>query len=512
MTMKHPWILAAIVLAIVLVGWLSTMMASDSASPGIARPATSTARPGTPGSPTPQRAPSAGPVSDTEAEPPPAFDINRAHAWIDEVKPAVEAVTGRTLPKRPTVNVLNRTDIAKGTAEDVLVALRALYPTAQNQDLLNRAMQGGSGVSLFILGTFIFSDSSINLASTNVMPLLEAAELDAALMPGLVKLAIAEQLTHALQQQEADILGQLRDSRNEDEVAALMGIIDGQAAAVRIRVAEKLNLTEALKAYDLLRTRGAFPRALPDPGPTADREAVATIYRTAQRHARTFAEAIIDTKGMDGLWSIVAAPPAKASMLEHPDTYAPRQRASVPIGAVVEAFESTYTAPAWRSRRAPMTPLTLKPTIDALPDATQQGVIAGALLDGVMVQFEEGQRGIILSVRLAQFQNPDAARMMIDAAERQSRQNLDRAKAAGTITYSDFVSEPIIADLRADVARRTSFIMTAASGLRGPSHTVRAAAGDTFIEITATGPGSGEIDPTDLALQALGVLRPDQPR
>jgi len=516
--MKHPWILAAIVLAIVLVGWLSTTLSSDAPNPGAARPATSTARPGapgtpgTPGAPATQPAPSAGPVSDTDAEPAPAFDINRAHAWIDEVKPAVESVTGRTLAKRPAVNVLNRTDLAKGAGEDVLVALRALYPTAQNQDVLNRAMRAGSGVSLFILGTFIFTDSSINLAATNVVPLLQAAELDPGLMTGVMKLTIAEQLTHALQQQEADILGQLRDCRNEDEVAALLAVIDGQAAAVRTRVAEKLNLTDALAAHDRLRSRGAFPRALPDPGQVPERESIATTYRTALRNANAFAESVIKSQGMDGLWRIVRAPPAKASMIEHPDTYAPRIRATVPIGAVVDALDSTYTAPAWRSRRAPMTAVALKPTVEALPDPSQQAILSGALLDGVMAQFEEGQRGIIISVRLAQFKAPEAAALMIDAAERQSRMNLDRAQAAGSVTYTDFLSEPIITDLRADAARRTSFTMVTTTGLRGPSRSVRAAVGDVFIEITATGPGSGEIDPTGIARQAIGVLKPDRDR
>lgn len=505
--MKHPWILAAIVLAIVLVGWLSTMLSTEAPSPGAARPA-----PGIPGTPSSQPASNAGPVSDTAAEPPPAFDINRAHAWIDEVKPAIEAVTGRTLARRPTVNVLNRADIAKGAAEDVLVALRALYPTAQNQDVLNRAMQAGSGVSLYILGTFIFTDSSINLAATNVMPLLDASDLDASLMPGVVKLAIAEQLTHALQQQEADILGLLHDSRNEDEVAALLGVIDGQAAAVRTRVAQKLNLTDALEAHERLRSRGAFPRAVPDPGQTTERESIAALYLTARRSAGPFAESIIESEGMDGLWSIVRAPPARASMLEHPGTYTPRIRATVPIGAVIEALDSTYTAPVWRSRRATMMAATLKPTIEALPDPSQQAILADALLDGVMTQFEDGQRGIFLTIRLAQFKTPDAVRLMIDAAERQARLGLDRAQAAGSVTYTDFVSEPIITDLRADAARRTSFTMTAASGLRGPTRSIRAAIGDIFIEVTATGPGSGEIDPMGIARQAIGVLHPDRAR
>src|SRR4029453_8963832 len=97
-----------------------------------------------------------------------------------------------------------------------------------------------------LLGKYGFVDGTVYLLAGNVRPLFKLCDTDEKQLPAIVKLVVAHELTHALQDQELDLKTTLAAIKNVDASLAISAAIEGQAVFVQDSVGQALELDAAV--------------------------------------------------------------------------------------------------------------------------------------------------------------------------------------------------------------------------------------------------------------------------
>jgi hypothetical protein len=261
-------------------------------------------------------------LNDLFEEGPPAYTQDQADAWADELQPIVERVSGREFVSPPVLRVVDRSTLATALARHVREAYEAYLP-ALSDDYLDRYFAALSAwESVAMLGVYDPVDKVLYVVPTNVRAVMAAMDLDEHHYEPFVKLVVAHELTHALQDQVIDLSVTPPLGHTPDGQQAFQATIEGHAVFVEELVGAELSVGDSSVAMARMLSAGALP--IDDPWFADICGAVNVVYEEIYLGGRDFIAHHHLSGGMDRVWEILAAPPAQTSMITRPDTYSPQ--------------------------------------------------------------------------------------------------------------------------------------------------------------------------------------------
>ncbi len=241
---------------------------------------------------------------------------------ITRLIPVVEEQAGRQFYEVPELVLADPQILAKVLYDEQVHLLRNLVQLDE-EEIENSAFETSSNLSAAFVGKYGFLDKKLYVVSDGIREALERRGVSDDLVQPVIEIVLAHELTHALQDQHADLDEVVSSRMDADAVMAVNCLVEGHAVWVHERVGLALGHTEAVGLVgEILGYRTENGRISSDPG------GFYTSYVYGQ--GRAFVEHHANATGVETTWRMLVSPPGTTSMIVDPQTYNP------------------YVAPAWR--------------------------------------------------------------------------------------------------------------------------------------------------------------------
>ena len=281
----------------------------------------------------------AGPIENTPGARPPATEAvqpawrpapplraeapigDTLDAWVTEVRPRVERVAGRAFrtgtPVLATTNDELARILAKPIERDIRAARPGLIPVAARANAMSLAYS----IATRTLGVYAHEQRTIYVVPENIESITGTSEIPADLADRVLRLTIAHELVHALQDQHVGLSPRGANAASGEARQAFTAVVEGHAVWVTRRIAEQLGWTDAKQAImkSALRSSGA-PRE-PEVGETGMPGSMdpGLVYRAgADFIARRF-----ELGGLEAVWMALRVPPTRTEDIRRPDQSGP---------------------------------------------------------------------------------------------------------------------------------------------------------------------------------------------
>ena len=273
----------------------------------------------------------------------PAYGAEEAEAWVDELVPLVEEFAERRFRVKPDVRVGDRGALTDALTRNLYAQLRRQMPYADENEVWSLVGWQASILAPAMLGVYDQEQRVVHLAPTNVNPIMRFAEVDPRHLEPIVKIIIAHELTHALQDQQVDLRARLWNLEDPQEVEAFSATIEGHAVFVADRVGERLGLDAGRLELARLLSAGALGA---ESAPSFIRMGE-LVFERRYLGGRDFITYHFARGGSDRLWEILARPPRRMSTILTPASYGRPRRGPGDYASVLRGLESYFGDPRW---------------------------------------------------------------------------------------------------------------------------------------------------------------------
>lgn len=266
---------------------------------------------------------------------------SEVQAFVAEVVPHIERIMGRRFKSLPPVVVDDEEAVAHVFAGDLEPTFRQANPQISEAELPAAVLAEARSKLPEILGKYGLKAAKLALMPSHLGATMTQFHINPKHGPGIMRLLIAHELTHALQAQNVDVQALLTRSTTEDATGACTAVIEGQAMFVQERVAEALKLNAAAEQYNKIFSPGHVD---PEDADSRDQAVYQEfIYLTGKR----FVEHFYEKGGADRLWEILTHPPLMTSMISRPETYSPTLPKRPELGKVFAPLAAEFSGKQW---------------------------------------------------------------------------------------------------------------------------------------------------------------------
>jgi len=413
---------------------------------------------------------------------------------VRELMPAVEAAAGARFRDTPQVVLADQAQLAEVLYEEQRHLLRQLteLPDAEIDEA---ARASADDLSAVFAGKYGFLDKRLYLSIDVITERLAAEGAPPSLAGPLVKVVLAHELTHALQDQHADLERVVSHSGTADGVMAANCLVEGHAVWVHEKVAHALGLDQASEV--MARALGYGSAREP-----ADLDAFYTAY--VYGLGRDFVAWHGAHGGTERLWEIFAEPPSLTATIAHPHGWAEGHR-DAPRG-LARAMRRASRRPGraeWQLSAEPMGDY----------DVREQLVIGGAgprladRVDGAWHAQSVGGPGLGVQVQAIRFDRPAMAQAYVLSMGRHAA-----FKTAAIDTDDQVVASAGVFDaVPADASARESIALSVGTAPQELG-TVWLAEGRDVVQVITVNRGAGDRRIARAVRPVLRVLRRDRRR
>lgn len=303
----------------------------------------------------------------------PAFTLREVKTFVKEIIPLVEEVTGKKFHKIPKIKLVDRKKMIPVLQTEFTPQLKNFYPDYSDEQLNEASLSQSSAYSKLLMGKYGIVDRYLYLLPKNLPSILELAKVDANDTKPILKLIIAHELTHALQDQETG-LKRMWQITNYDELSAFSATIEGHAVFVQDQVGKALGLEES--AIELSRLLSAGAVTYDDPAQEMINKLIATQFEQIYLGGRKFIEYHYQQGGNERVWEILAKPPVKTAMIAEPDTYNPVKQAELNYSSLVEGLEQQLVGEGWQTQNMEVGQMGLRSVYAKIDEQNREAIIA----------------------------------------------------------------------------------------------------------------------------------------
>ncbi|MHB0939324.1 MAG: stalk domain-containing protein [Armatimonadota bacterium] len=264
-----------------------------------------------------------------EAEP--AYTLADVERYLAELVPMVEGVAGRKFTTTPAVRLAKRRELVPVMATEMAPLYRNTFGNDE-MEVHSLARMGAKSGAPAVLGKYGLKDQALYLLPGNIAPIEHAAKISPMHREALIKLIIAHELTHALQDQVVDLEAQMAKAGTLEKMLACSAIAEGFAVYVQDGVAEKLKASSTAREMARMLAIAITPS-----GPTMflGQSGSMQSFREIYLGGRDFIDWQVQRNGLETAWQILASPPVKTSVILHPERYAGDARPEVDLTPVL---------------------------------------------------------------------------------------------------------------------------------------------------------------------------------
>lgn len=333
----------------------------------------------------------------------------------DEVLPLVEEIAGRTLDPVPEMVLATPKVLGRVVADEQRHLLVGSGVALEDADRAAQATARETAAAF--AGKYGFLDGRLYVSVDGLEDALAIEGYPEWMLRPALRVVIAHELVHALQDQEVNLDHAVIDAGSGDAVMALNCLVEGHAVWVHEEVGARLHLEEAVAAVDdLLGTDTPFRRRM-DPREFQQRY----VYGLG----RDFVAWHVARGGTDRVWDVVAHPPTSTARIVAPwagDT-APLPLTGRERRRLQRAGER-LAGPGWQTDAQPLGDFDLR---DQLVRAGADQAIANDLRVGFNTRVVGGAMAGA-EVQVLRFDDAAGARAFVQGMRRQAE---DQAAAVG---------------------------------------------------------------------------------
>lgn len=259
-------------------------------------------------------------------------------AYLDEVMPLVEEAAGREFTRRPKVAVADERNFGHLLAEEQLRIYERVMPDTPPSIRRQLAEAAGRYMTSGILGKYILETETVYVCPSALVPAMNDLQLAPSRTGDLLKVVVAHEIVHALEDQHTDLEGVLAALEDEDALWAASAAWEGWATHVEEQVADALDLEDIY--LGLLSLQGWGEEGVTD----------ASAWRTwaIYGQGKNFMEWHYDRGGVEQVWATLNDPPSSTSMLFRPHTWSPDvPRTDLDYAAVLRGIEQVLGDGDW---------------------------------------------------------------------------------------------------------------------------------------------------------------------
>lgn len=239
----------------------------------------------------------------------PAYTQADADKLVREILPLVEQAAGKKFLRTPRVKVCRRAEMVKSLRADLTPQMRLVAGLIGDKKArAAMAANLAEAMGAAMLGKYGVQDKVLYLPAGNVRPLLKLMKVDPKLTRPLLKLIVAHELTHALQDQHIDLTKSIVRPDTVDSLQAFNACIEGHAVLIQDLVGEKLHLTKAVREFSRLLAAGCIESD--DPVANMQNRMMAEQFKATYIGGRAFMGWHYERGGTKKVWQILAAPPS----------------------------------------------------------------------------------------------------------------------------------------------------------------------------------------------------------
>ena len=427
----------------------------------------------------------------------PAYTQEQVDEWVDQLKPLVEEAAGRRFTTDPEVGIATRAQLTASLVRDLQRQAAGQMPWATQPEREQAVEPQAQMLAAALLGQYSFTDRRLYLAAGNTRPLLRFGKVDEKLMEPIVKLVVAHELTHSLQDQHVDISAMIDErSGNMDALQALSATVEGHAVFIQDKVGERLGLDDATMEFARLLSAGAVE--FDDPALHMLSQIVAGQFEQVYLGGRDFITHHFREGGTDRLWEILAAPPSDTSTIAAPETYGTAQPATIDYAELLTGLTSYFGGRSWMEQNTELSGIMLSAMYDAMSPGLADEIIPQYEHVQALVLTDFSAGGVIAGVSLMVLTEDAAVPALIARLEEAGRANVQRMSGSGFMTVSDLAIEDF-QGIEADAARQLRMKISVAGQEPMNQRIVRIARGRVMLEFMDVGADLAETVFADVA-------------
>lgn len=406
----------------------------------------------------------------------PAYSKAEIQAYIDELTPVVEKATGRKLIIVPQCKLVDRKELVSVLKEELIPQLKQLMPQATKTEIEYQAETTAEIYSMVMIGKYGFKTHTLYMLPGNMEPLMNLAKVDKKLRMPVLKLMVAHEMVHCLQDQEVGLDTFIQNSKTEDEAMAKNAAMEGHATFVMEEVAHELKLTDAAKEFERLNSPGLLKDIDPatELGFNIEASRLSQIYMTG----RDFMAWHAKQGGTDKLWQIMNNPPTSTSMIIHPETYSVDAAVKTDYESALNGCDKLFGIKNSDVKNTSIGEIALRSVYYNMEPKTRDEILS----DLEHVQAYVATNGnSVANVSLYIMKNTSTSPRFISALEDMARLNIKKLQKSTVVKIDEF----IIADfkeVKAKAASKVSFIQKSDGSVYNYS-IIRIARGRIMMEI-----------------------------
>ena len=379
----------------------------------------------------------AEPAVDGAAGEPAPLDVGHLRAVAEKVRPLVEKHAGRSFKALPAIDLAEGASFAAVVEQENRLIYDRVFSASPEAVRHKLAADASRGTQHAVLGKYgIFTDT---LYMSEVPLRMAAATLEGDRLDDVIAVIMAHELAHALQDQHIPMDGLIDALDDQDALWAASGSWEGFATLVEQRVAHDLGLDDVF--WTMTRLQGWGPKGLEEPLAFQTWAVYGQGRRFAEHHAKG---------GPDALWTMLAAPPQRTSMLFAPASWvADPPPAPVDFSPALVGTEHTLTSKKeWASLITALGELELRGEAilghtEAELDEVMKHLVYAQKLEGALPD-----RGV--EARVLLFDDPSWPRRYLDLLRAQAQAEATRKGDAFDVpielSYEAFPLEHVATD------------------------------------------------------------------
>jgi len=413
-----------------------------------------------------------------EAEP--AFTALVAMTIANEIIPLVEEAAGRKFKQIPKIRIIDRDTLANVLMQDLLPQFINLMPDTNSQKILEMAENQAKGMTSLIIGKYGFMDQVLYLIPGNVYPIMNLKKINKKHTQAIVKVLIAHELTHALQDQQVGLKQKFDEIDGLEESEAFNATIEGHAVFIQELVGQKLQLDKAL--FDSSRMIAAGNLTFEESMLEMQQKMAEARYENIYLGGRKFIEYHYNEGGNRNVWKILAAPPVDSAMILEPATYDPTPKDKVDYAGLLKGVENYFGGSQWNVQNTEIPKMTLHASYKNL-DSKEKDEIISKIAHIQALQLKVGKGADLFgSVAIIILKDNTYGPKFISIAEKMATYNAKKLKNSNIYRMENLNFENF-SGINADYARRLSFTLKPADGKSVQTVIVRIFIGNMVLEI-----------------------------
>lgn len=409
----------------------------------------------------------------------PAFTTQEAEAFTKELIPLVEAAAGRKFKQIPKIRLVGRDALANVLMQDLLPQFIKLMPDANSQKILELVENQAKWMTPLIIGKYGFMDQVLYLIPGNVYPIMNLKKINKKHTQAIVKVLIAHELTHALQDQQVGFKQKFDEIDGLEESDAFNATIEGHAVFIQELVGEKLQLDEAL--FESSRMIAAGNLTFEESMLEMQQKMTEARYENIYLGGRKFIEYHYNKGGSRNVWKILAAPPVDSAMILEPDTYDPTPKDKVGYAGMLKGVERYFGSKAWDIQNTEIPKLTLDAYYQNLDPKEKDELISkiAHVQTLILKTLKEDASG---SVSIIVLKDSRYGPKFISTVEKIALNNAKKLKNSKMYHMENLKLENL-SGISAEAARRLSYTLRPANGRDVQVVAVRICIGNIVLEI-----------------------------